>query len=222
MFDILTAVAVNGVIAPAPGGVSTRMVTMLGTPPAVMEWMYGLRRLYDAVAVGPRTVLVDDPTLTSHCLPGTAAVRATFDPAARIPRHARFFDSSVRTLVGVAASTPRSRLDFLAARGIETFSCGERRIDLAAFHAGLAERGLRRVVVEGGGRLNHQLLRRGLVDRIHLVLLPAALDSRAANLFDGPGGPVPLTLESCERLDDYLLLRYRTVSPPPPPPSSDE
>jgi riboflavin-specific deaminase-like protein len=210
MLDLLTAVAVNGVIAPAPGGVSTDMVAMLGTPPAVREWMFALRRRYDAVAVGPRTVLIDDPTLTSHCLPGAAAVRVTFDPAARIPRRARFFDASARTLVGVAAATPRSYLDFLAARGVETFCCGARRIDLAAFASALAERGLRRVVVEGGGRLNGELLRRGLVDRVHLALLPAALDSRAANLFEGAGAPVPLTLETCERLGDYLLLRYRT------------
>ena len=213
MLDLLTAVAVNGVIAPAPGGVSTDMVAMLATPPAVMEWMYALRRRYDAVAVGPRTVLLDDPTLTSHGRPGAPVVRATFDPAARIPRHARFFDASARTLVGVAADTPRSYLDFLAARGVETFCCGgARRIDLAAFASGLAERGLRRVVVEGGGRLNRDLLGRGLVDRIHLVLLPAALDSRAANLFDGPGAPARLTLESCEQLADFLLLRYRTAA----------
>jgi riboflavin-specific deaminase-like protein len=213
MLDLLTAVAVNGVIAPAPGGVSTDMVAMLGTPPAVREWMYALRRRYDAIAVGPRTVLLDDPTLTSHCVPaGAASVRATFDPTARIPRHARFFDGSVRTLVGVATDTPRSYLDFLAARGVEAFCCGAHRIDLAAFTRGLAERGLHRVVVEGGGRLNRELLHRGLVDRLHLVLLPAALDSRAANLFDGPGAPVRLTLESCDQLGDYLLLRYRTAA----------
>lgn len=210
MFDLLTAASVNGAIAPGPGGVSTEMVAMLGTPAAVMEWMYAVRRRYDAVAVGPRTVLIDDPTLTSHVLPrGAAAVRVTLDPAARIPRRARFFDGSVRTVVGVAGATPAAYLRFLASRGIETVSCGERRVDLALFAGRLAEMGLPRVVVEGGGRLNRELLRLGLVDRIHLVLLPAALDARAPNLFDGPGAPVRLRLESCERLADHLLLCYR-------------
>ncbi len=222
MFDLLTASSVNGMIAPAPGGVSTAMVGMLGTPPAVLARLYAVRRLYDAVAVGPRTVLIDDPALTSHTVgPAAAAsagaasaargaVRVTFDPAARIPRGARFFDGSARTLVGVAESTPRSYLDFLSARGVEAVPCGRRRIDLAAFAAALAARGLPRVVVEGGGRLNHELLRLGLVGRIHLLLLPAALDARGPNLFDGPGAPVPLRLEGCERLaEDYLLLTYR-------------
>lgn len=225
MFDLLTASAVNGVIAPSPGGVSTDLVAMLDTPPAVMEHMRAVRRRYDAVAVGTRTVLIDDPTLTSHVLaagspsvggvPGMGgaaggAVRITIDPAGRIPARARFFDGSARTLVGVAAATPRTYLDLLRARGVEAVSCGEERVDLTAFAAALAARGLRRVVVEGGGRLNRELLRLGLVDRIHLVLLPAALDSRAANLFDGAGSPRRLRLESCERLGDFLLLVYRT------------
>jgi riboflavin-specific deaminase-like protein len=213
MFDLLTASAVNGVIAPAPGGVSTDMVAMLDTPPAVMEHMRAVRRRYDAVAVGTRTVLIDDPTLTSHVVAAGAAgaaVRITIDAAGRIPPHARFFDGSARTLVGVAAATPRAYLDLLEARGVEAVACGEVRIDLTAFAAALAARGLRRVVVEGGGRLNRELLRLGLVDRVHLILLPAALDSRAANLFDGAGPPVRLRLESCEQMGDFLLLVYRT------------
>jgi riboflavin-specific deaminase-like protein len=221
-FDLLTACAVNGALAPSPGGVSTAMVALLDTPPAVRERMYAVRRRYDAVAVGTGTVLTDDPTLTSH-LPralfgasgasgaagGGSAVRVTLDRTGRIPPQARIFDGSARTLVGVVAQTPRAYLDFLAVRGVEAVPCGEDRIDLAAFAAALAGRGLRRVVVEGGGKLNRELLRLGLVDRIHLTLLPAALDSHAANLFDGTGPPVRLSLLSCDRLGDYVFLEYQ-------------
>jgi 2,5-diamino-6-(ribosylamino)-4(3H)-pyrimidinone 5'-phosphate reductase len=211
-FDLLTAVAVNGALAAAPGGVSTAMVALLDTPPAVLERMYAVRRRYDAVAVGTGTVLIDDPTLTSHAVAGGAPpVRVTLDRSGRIPRHARIFDGSARTLVGVVASTPPAYLDFLAARGVEAVTAGDDRIDLAAFAAALADRGLRRVVVEGGGRLNRELLRLGLVDRIHLTLLPAALDATAVNLFAGPGEPVRLTLLSCDRLGDYLFLVYQTI-----------
>jgi 2,5-diamino-6-(ribosylamino)-4(3H)-pyrimidinone 5'-phosphate reductase len=211
-FDLLTAGAVNGALAAAPGGVSTALVAMLDTPPAVLERMYEVRRRYDAVAVGTGTVLIDDPTLTSHAVAGGAApVRVTLDRSGRIPRHARIFDGSARTLVGVVASTPPAYLDFLAVRGVEAVTAGDDRIDLVAFAAALADRGLRRVIVEGGGRLNRELLRQGLVDRIHLTLLPAALDSTAVNLFEGPGEPVRLRLLSCDRLGDYLFLVYQTI-----------
>jgi 2,5-diamino-6-(ribosylamino)-4(3H)-pyrimidinone 5'-phosphate reductase len=211
-FDLLTAVAVNGALAPAPGAVSTEMLAILGTSLAVRERVNAVRRRYDAVAVGTGTVLIDDPTLTSHVVAGGAApVRVTLDRSGRIPRHARIFDGSARTLVGVAAATPPDYLDFLASRGVEAVTAGDDRIDLAAFAAALADRGLRRVVVEGGGRLNRELLRLGLVDRIHLTLLPAVLDATAVNLFAGPGEPVRLRLLSCDRLDDYLFLVYQTL-----------
>ncbi|MBV8201656.1 MAG: RibD family protein [Acidobacteria bacterium] len=215
-FDLLTACAVNGALAASPAEPSTALMAMLDTPPAVRERFYGVRRRYDAVAVGTGTVLIDDPSLTSHLGAGAAGaagggppVRVTLDRTGRIPPGARIFDGSARTLVGVVAQTPRAYLDFLAARGVEAVPCGEDRIDLAVFAAALAARGLRRVVVEGGGKLNRELLRLGLVDRIHLVLLPAALDSRAANLFEGQGEPVRLKLHGCERLGDYLFLEYQ-------------
>ncbi len=214
-FDLLSACAVNGVLAASPGGVSTAMAAMLGTPPAVLERMYAVRRRYDAVAVGTGTVLIDDPTLTSHVAGGGAAVRVTLDRTGRIPPRARIFDSAARTLVGVTATTPRAYLEFLAARGVEAVPCpcDEDRIDLAAFGKALAERGLRRVVVEGGGRLNRELLRQGLVDRVYLTVLPAAMDSRAVNLFEGQGEPVPLQMLACDRLGDYLFLEYRVRGP---------
>jgi riboflavin-specific deaminase-like protein len=208
-FDLLTVCSVNGALAAAPGGVSTDLRVLLAPPAAVVERFYEVRRRYDAVAVGTQTVVVDDPSLTSHVTEGGGAVRVTLDRTGRIPRGARFFDGSARTLVGVTASTPRAYLDWLAARGVEALACGEDRIDLAAFAAALAGRGLRRVVVEGGGRLNRELLRAGLVDLIHLLLLPVALDGRAANLFAGEGAPVRLRLLACEPLGEYVFLTYR-------------
>jgi 2,5-diamino-6-(ribosylamino)-4(3H)-pyrimidinone 5'-phosphate reductase len=211
-FDLLTACSVNGALAAAPGGVSTDLVAALATPPAILQRLYEVRRRYDAVAVGTGTVVIDDPSLTSHVAAGGGAVRVTLDRTGRIPPGARLLDGSVRTLVGVVASTPRAYLDLLAARGVEAVTCGKDRIDLAAFAAALAERGLRRVVVEGGGRLNRELLRLGLVDLIQLLLLPAALDARAANLFAGPGAPVRLRLLACEPQGDYVFLTYRPIT----------
>lgn len=209
-FDLLTACSINGSIAAAPGGVSTAMAAMLGTPPAVLERMYAIRRGYDAVAVGTGTAVVDDPTLTSHVAGGGTAVRITLDRTGRIPRQARLFDGSVRTLVGVVATTPPAYLAFLAERGIEAVPAGHDQIDLAALAAALARRGLPRVLVEGGGRLNRELLRLRLIDRVHLTLIPAALDSQAPNLFAGSGPPAPLRLLTCDREGDYLHLVYRT------------
>ena len=149
-------------------------------------------------------MLVDDPGLTSH---GRPAVRVTVDPQGRIPRSARFFDGSARTLVGVSETTPQEYLDFLAERGVETVLAGQDRIDPRLLLAGLAEKGFTGVVAEGGGTLNRALLEAGLVDRLHLVLIPIVLDAGSVNLFEGPGF-ARFHLESSERVGDYLLLSY--------------
>jgi riboflavin-specific deaminase-like protein len=206
--SISTAVSLNGIITPARGVNGESLVPALGVPREVLEWKWQVRRRHDAVFVGTRTVLVDDPGLTSHALPGSPAVRVTIDPAGRIPRSARFFDGSARTLVGVSATTSRDYLDFLAERGVETIVAGESRIDLRRFVAALAERGLSTVAVEGGGTLNRALLAEGLVDRLYLILFPAVLDAGSVNLFEGAGGLARFRLEECERIGDYLMMTY--------------
>jgi riboflavin-specific deaminase-like protein len=223
--DLLTAVSVNGLITARRGENGDGMAALLATPREVWERKWELRRRYDAVLVGTGTVLVDDPSLCSHAVPGFDAVRVTLDARGRIPRHARFFDGSVRTLVGVSARTPREHLDFLAERGVEAVpASGDRgdqddqddqdvRIDLAAFLAGLETRGLSSIVCEGGGELNRSLLNAGLVDRIHLVVAPLVLEPRSVNLFEGLGDPACLRLESCERQGDYVWLAYAVADP---------
>ncbi|HYH47134.1 MAG TPA: dihydrofolate reductase family protein [Thermoanaerobaculia bacterium] len=217
--EILTATAVNGIITPARGTSSLGLIERLAVPREVLDRQAELRRRHDAVVVGSGTVLVDDPSLTSHAGPGQPAVRATLDPGGRIPAGARFLDGTARTLIGVTGSTPQSYLDLLAARGVEAVPCRapgsrpaveqpEQRADLALFVAGLAARGLSRLLVEGGGRLNRGLLADGLVDRLHLLVFPAVLDAASINLFDGPGELVRLHLECCERLGGYLHLTY--------------
>jgi len=206
--SILTAASLNGVITPARGASGESLVPVLGVPREVLEWKWEVRRQHDAVFVGTGTVLVDDPGLTSHALPGRPAVRVTIDPAGRIPRSARFFDGSARTLVGVSGTTSRDYLDFLAERGVEAVAAGESRIDLRRFVAALAERGLATVAVEGGGTLNRGLLAEGLVDRLYLILIPAVLDAGSVNLFEGAGGLAQYRLEECERIGDYVMLTY--------------
>jgi riboflavin-specific deaminase-like protein len=206
--DVLTAISINGLITERPGAPSHDMESLLDTPREVLEHKREIRRRYSAVLVGTGTVLADDPTLASHAAPGFEVVRVTLDASGRIPRGCRIFDGSARTLVGVCARTPRDYLGFLSQRGVDAVSAGEDGIDLVRFFAGLAARGISSIACEGGGRLNRSLLAAGLVGRIHLLVLPLALEARSVNLFEGPGAPARLDLLGCERQGEYLWLEY--------------
>lgn len=207
--DLLTACSINGVLSPARSLSGLGLIEGLGVPPEIVELQREMRRRYDAVLVGPNTVLLDNPTLTSHATDGFVCVRATLDPAGKIPPGYRFLDGTVRTLIGVSRATPKAYLGLLAERGVEALRCGESRVDLRCFVEALAARGLGRVLVEGGGRLNRALLDQRLVAEIHLLLMPVVLDSGAVNVFEGRPDPLrKLQLAECKRLGDFLLLRY--------------
>lgn len=170
----------------------------------------------DAVFVGPNTVLLDNPPLTGYADSARQPVRVTLDPSAKIPPSYRFLDGSVRTLIGVSEGTPRAYVELLTARGIEPIYCGTSRVELAAFLAELARHGISNVLVEGGGRLNRALIDQGLVDRIHLMLLPVLLadDDPVAWMDKLRESQVPmgrLELADCDCRDGFLILRYEPV-----------
>lgn len=211
--DLLTASSINGIVTIGRGRSSYDLVPFLNPPRELWEAKSAIRRRYGAVLVGTNTVLTNDPTLASHGSPDHPVVRATLDRTGRIPPHFRFLDSSVRTLIGVTGATPPAYLRLLEDRGVEAVPCGEEKPDLRRFLEGLGAKGIASVVCEGGGILSRGLLEAGLVERIHLMLLPVVLDAGSVNLFEGHGTPVALRLEQIERLGDYLVLRYGVSAP---------
>lgn len=208
--DLLSAISVNGLVTLGRGRSSYDILDhMPPLPPELWAVKHEIRRRHDAVLIGTNTVLTNDPTMASHASPDHQVVRATLDRTGRIPRHFRFFDGSVRTLIGVAGTTPPDYLRFLEERGVEAVPCGEDRTDLRLFLEGLEARGIRSVVCEGGGILSRALLDQGLLGDIHLLLLPVILDGGSVNLFEGPGLPVNLELAGVERVWDAVVLTYK-------------
>ncbi|HVT58163.1 MAG TPA: dihydrofolate reductase family protein [Thermoanaerobaculia bacterium] len=211
--DLLTVSWGRRQSGPAPPALSgLGLIESLAVPPQVLEFGRTLRRAYDAVLAGPNTVLLDNPALTSHAAPGQPCVRVTLDPAGKIPRHYRFLDGSARTVIGISRSTPAAYLGLLADRGIETVSGGDARVDLRQFLAALGRRGLRSLLVEGGGRLNWALLDGGLVRRVHLLIGPQAQQGGAVRAAESaPFGGLRLV----DRVDlgGYSLLRYEISGP---------
>jgi 3,4-dihydroxy 2-butanone 4-phosphate synthase/GTP cyclohydrolase II len=136
------------------------------------EHLHRLRALVDAVVVGAQTVTADNPQLTTRAVPGPSPVRVIIDPAARIPSDARVLtDGAVRTLWCVAAE-----LDpvFELAPHVEvvTLPVEDDRFQPQVLLGMLHERGLGRVLVEGGGRTVSDFLAAGVLDRLYLTTAP--------------------------------------------------
>jgi 2,5-diamino-6-(ribosylamino)-4(3H)-pyrimidinone 5'-phosphate reductase len=98
---------------------------------------------------------------------------------------------------------------------VEIFAVGESRVDLCAAMTTLHQMGIRRLLVEGGGTLNFELLRLGLVDEVHVYIAPMIFGGNSApTLADGSGLPreaaVTLVRTEVDVDDDGgVVLRYK-------------
>src|SRR5216683_703382 len=190
-------VRLDGRIATASG--ESRWIT--GAP--ARERAHLLRATHDAILVGTDTVIADDPQLTCR-LPGLDAhspVRVVIDRQLRIPLDARVFAEArqVPSWVVTLASTDQARRKALSDAGVVVIAAEPDpagHIDLGRALTLCGERGLTRLLVEGGGRLAAALLRGGLVDRLvwlHAPLLlggdgvPAVAELGLDALADAPG-----------------------------------
>ncbi len=191
------------------------------TGPPAREQGHALRAAHDAIMVGTATVLADDPQLTCR-LPGLghrSPLRVVLDRQLRIPcwvgviAHARQTPTWVLTL----RSADAARRAPLLAAGITLIDVdpdSENRIDLVAALAALGERGVTRLLIEGGARLAAALLRARLVDRLawfHAPLLiggdgiPAVAALGLEGLADAPG----FERLSVARVGDDVLTTFR-------------
>jgi diaminohydroxyphosphoribosylaminopyrimidine deaminase/5-amino-6-(5-phosphoribosylamino)uracil reductase len=147
------------------------------TGPEARREGHRLRARADAVLIGAGTVRQDDPALTVRQVRGAQPVRVVVSGRLDLPGGARLFrDRKAPTWVLTGAREARSaRARRLAERGVEVLAVRHprgtvdgRTLDLAAALQVLASRGIRRLLVEGGVEVATLLLRRGLVDRLHL------------------------------------------------------
>jgi riboflavin biosynthesis pyrimidine reductase len=122
----------------------------------------------------------------------------------------------------VVLTTHRASSGYLAdlrAKSISYLLCGASKIDFAAALTQLHSRlGIRKVMLEGGGRLNGALLAAGLIDEISLLVCPYADGSRALpTVFDVPVAQLKrkataLRLMSAKpRPGGVVWLRYQVV-----------
>jgi diaminohydroxyphosphoribosylaminopyrimidine deaminase/5-amino-6-(5-phosphoribosylamino)uracil reductase len=140
--------------------------------------MHRLRALCHAVVVGAGTVHADDPQLTTREVEGPSPVRVVIDANRKLDDRYRLFRTGPETLLFCAedASGP----DRVGAATVVRVPRAGHGIDVACLIESLGARGLRRIMVEGGGITVSRFLAAGGLDRLHVTIAPLLLGSGIA------------------------------------------
>ncbi|MEY9967233.1 riboflavin-specific deaminase-like protein [Streptacidiphilus sp. MAP12-16] len=186
-----------------------------------------LRADSDAVLVGAGTLRRDNPRLLVNSPERRAQRQAKgfpayplkvaltgsgdLDPGLRFWHHG---DGKVVYAPSAAVPQIRARLGVLA----DVVGTGA-RLDPGAVLDDLGERGVRRLMVEGGGAMHTLFLTAGLVDEIQLAVAPFFVGEDSAPRFVR-AGHFPqdalhrMTLAETRAIGDIALLRYLVARPP--------
>lgn len=181
-----------------------------------------VRASSDAIMVGATTVRTDNPRLlvrsharradrTARGLP-PSPMKITVTERGDLDAESNFFTAGeVEKLVYTSSgrvADARRRLGRAA-----TVVDGGRRVRMRCLCEDLADRGVRRLMVEGGGVVHTQFLAGDLVDELHLVVAPFFVGDSSAPRFVTDGrfpwnAGRRATLAEVRQIGDVVLLRY--------------
>ena len=168
----------------------------------------------DAILVGIGTVLSDDPALTVRHTEGRDPVRVVLDADLRTPPTAAVVDqanaSGAGALIFHAPDADAARGRALVGPGVELIPVPRhaRGVDLVEVLRALGERGVVRLLVEGGAHVHGTFLDLGLADRAAIFIAPRIVGDTDAISFAAGSG-----VESIEHTWRLVRTRVQSLGP---------
>lgn len=196
---------------------------LLLSSPADFDRVDEVRASVDAILIGAGTIRADNPRLLVNSPERRAAriaqgrpeypLKVTVSGSGDLDPDANFWHTGGDKLLATTdKGAERARALGLAADIVPLGTDLDWRGLLEHLHD---VRGVRRLMVEGGGTVHTQLLQQGLADELQLVLAPLFVgDPDAPRLF-GPGAYQDgrLRLVETRRIEDVVLMRYEPTAP---------
>lgn len=160
------------------------------TSEASRQIVHQLRNEVDAILVGSRTVMLDDPSLTTRINSGDARdpVRIVLDAGEYLDTERRVFH--VESVAQTWVVAPEGR-DCAVADDVIHVPTGEAGMDLGALMDILGARGITSLLIEGGGTTHASAFEAGIVDKVWFFVAPKIVGGRdAITPVEGEGVPV--------------------------------
>jgi diaminohydroxyphosphoribosylaminopyrimidine deaminase/5-amino-6-(5-phosphoribosylamino)uracil reductase len=187
--------------------------------------VHAMRVEHDAVLIGARTALADDPALTVRLAAGRQPLRLVLDTRLELPTNLNLFtdEHHSRTIIITTQRALESKGQKFNSMGIELIAVEERegRIDLTQMLRKLGERNSASILIEAGPTLAASIIQDGLFDEFAIFYAPLFFGSEARasvgplhtlSIADAPR----LSLKNMERVEgsNDVLLRFTPLSSP--------
>ncbi|HNN11980.1 MAG TPA: dihydrofolate reductase family protein [Anaerolineales bacterium] len=185
-----------------------------------------LRAAADGILVGGQTLLEEQPKLTvksealreermrqgrpENPIKIGVATRADISPDSNF-----ITAGPARLVIFTTSQTSIVQLNTLRSLGVDVFVDDAPRVDLHNMMLMLKKIGVDHLMVEGGGTINFELMRLGLVDELLVYMAPMIFGgANSPTLADGLGlsreQALNMTLADAERWDDGgVVLKYK-------------
>jgi len=184
-----------------------------------------LKNSVDAIMVGIGTIISDNPSLTikSDALKRKRRdeglmenpIRIVIDGRCRIPLNSDVLKKGEgERIIATSMSADDEKIKILS-RYADVIKAGIDKVDLVELMKILYNRGIRRIMVEGGGELAWGLINANLVDELYYFISPTIIGGRdSPTPVDGDGfvSEFPrLRLIEFDEMDDGLLIRWKVL-----------
>ncbi|MCV0393479.1 MAG: 2,5-diamino-6-(ribosylamino)-4(3H)-pyrimidinone 5'-phosphate reductase [Nitrosopumilus sp.] len=181
--------------------------------------LHKLRSTVDAILVGKNTVLVDNPSLTVRQVKGKNPIRIILDSKGEIPKNSKILQTSkkIPTIIAVSKKISKSNFEKLNEFPIEIIIAGNNFVNLNQLLKKLLKKKIKTILVEGGGIINWEFIKKDLFDELIITISPFLIGGiNAISLVQGSGfekisNSPNLRLKSIKRLKNHLVLHYVKV-----------
>ncbi|TXT57140.1 MAG: 2,5-diamino-6-ribosylamino-4(3H)-pyrimidinone 5'-phosphate reductase [Promethearchaeota archaeon] len=185
------------------------------------DWIevHKLRKECDAIMVGKNTIFTDDPKLRIKYHEHQGCYRIIVDSNLSIPISSKVISYKPETYPTIICTTEnisKKKLEKFREKNVEIIQAGKgERVDLIQLMPLLYQKGIKSLLLEGGGTLNWSFFNNGLVDELRITIAPWIIGGKdAISLVEGKGfykmkQGVKFRLIDVKSRDNYVSLRYK-------------
>ena len=167
---VVSEVTIDGKLTLYRGASSKELMSIMTKE--VYKYLHSIRAQVDAIMVGCETVRTDDPSLTVRYVEGKNPIRVIPCSTANVPLNASIFSKDAPTIIVTTKRAPQERVKKIKKLGAEVIYAGEDLVNFDILLPLLYEKGIKKLMVEGGASINWELARNGYIDEIRIIHLP--------------------------------------------------